>query len=193
MSIKLTLPVPPSVNQAYGLTTQYVGGRAIPLKYLTPKAKSYKSYVAKTCKRAMKEQKIDFLTKEKNEFVEMEICFYLNRKRRDADNTFKLMFDGIVSSGMIPDDDIILYSVKNIYIDREDPRVEVVIKKSEKTGIFENYETFSRFKENNCAKCKKSTYKRTCSTIRDALDNILNEDINLERLECEKIVPNNTK
>lgn len=180
--INFKLPIPPSVNQAYGMRVQYMGGRAIPQRYLTQTAKQYKEYVSKTCKRIMKENNIDFLVENKNEFIHMEFVFYFDKKRKDADNTFKLLFDGMVQSKMLLDDDVILYEVKNIFIDKNDPRVEVKIRKSEKKGIFNSEDELNIFLESNCHDCKR--YKRNCSNLRKALENRIEPQINKNENIC---------
>lgn len=181
-TINFKLPIPPSVNKAYGLRVQYMGGRAIPQRYLTHVAKDYKDYVSRTCKRIMKENNINFLVENKNEFVKMEFVFYFDKKRKDADNTFKLLFDGIVQSGMIVDDDIILYEVKDIYIDKLNPRVEIKISKSLKKGIFKSEEQLDVFLDSNCRDCKR--YKRNCSILRKALENRIEPQINRDENIC---------
>lgn len=184
-SIKFKLPIPPSVNKAYGLRVQYMGGKAIPQRYLTHTAKEYKEYVSSTCKRLMKENNIKFLVENKDEFVHMEFIFYFDKKRKDADNTFKLLFDGIVQSGLIVDDDVILYEVKDIYIDRLNPRVEVKISKSKKKGIFKTEDDFNKFLNINCIDCKRyKRYKGNCSILRKALENRIEPEINKDEYIC---------
>ena len=181
-TIKFTLPVPPSVNKAYGLRVQYMGGRAIPQRYLTTIAKEYKDYVSRTCKRIMKENDINFLVENKDEFIEMELVYYFDKKRKDADNTFKLLFDGMVQSKMMVDDDIILYNVKNIYIDKLNPRVEIKITKSKKRGIFNSETELEKFLDINCKNCKR--YKRNCSILKKALENRIEPTIDKDKYTC---------
>ena len=80
------------------------------------------------------------------------------------------------------DDDIILYEVKDIYIDKLNPRVEIKISKSPKKGIFKSEEELDNFLEINCKDCKR--YKRNCSILRKALENRIEPQINKDKKIC---------
>ena len=89
----------------------------------------------------------------------------------------KVLFDSLVKAGLFPDDDILLPKVHNIYIDSNKPRVEIFLSVSDKIGIFDDEEHLKTFNNNNCNKCKKSTYKRGCSIKTKALENRIQEEI----------------
>ncbi|MFR2314854.1 RusA family crossover junction endodeoxyribonuclease [Terrisporobacter sp.] len=187
--IKFTVPIPPSVNKAYGMKVEYRGGRAFPQRYLTSESRNYKKYVMLLIKRIMKENNIEYLIKDKTSFVNLKMTVYIDKKRKDVDNMFKLLFDSIVDSGLIPDDDIIIYNIEDIFIDKLKPRLEIEMSISDKIGIFKNEKMMNKFKLENCSLCKKSNYKRQCSIFKKALENRIEPDINLKNNICYKKNP----
>lgn len=182
MQIKLTLPLPPSVNEYLGYRVVYVNGRAISQPFETKTAKEYKAYVKNIVHRELKKQSWECLDKE--HYIDVSLVYYLNKKRKDSHNLEKVLFDALMGAGLYPDDDILLPKTKNIYIDKYDPRVEIELTISEKRGIFDNSVHLKMFREINCDKCKKSTYKRTCSIIQKALDNRIEPEINIIKNIC---------
>ncbi|HSQ87975.1 RusA family crossover junction endodeoxyribonuclease, partial [Romboutsia sp.] len=109
---------------------------------------------------------------------------YLNKKRKDSHNLEKVLFDALMGAGLYPDDDILIPKTKNVYIDKYDPRVEVELELATKLGIFDNAEHLQKFKTKNCSMCKKSTYKKPCGVLNKALENRIEPELNLEKLEC---------
>lgn len=182
MELKLSLHLPPSVNSYLGYKVVWVAGRNIAQPYQTKIAKDYKNHIKAIASREIKNQ--NWKCKDKNNYLEVELVFYLDRKRKDSHNLEKVLFDSLMDAGVYPDDDILLPVTKNIYIDKINPRVEITIRKSNKIGIFDNLEHFKRFKELNCDKCKKSNYKKGCSLMKKLLDNRLEPQINLIELNC---------
>lgn len=175
MRFNLTLPLPPSVNEYLGYRVIFINGRYIPQPYSTKAAKDYTKYVATVVKRELKKQKWKINNKEK--YINVDLIYYVNKKRKDADNMNKVLFDSLVKAGLFPDDDILLPKVHNIYIDSNNPRVEIFLSVSDKIGIFDDEEHLKIFNNNNCNKCKKSTYKRGCSIKTKALENRIQEEI----------------
>jgi Holliday junction resolvase RusA-like endonuclease len=62
------------------------------------------------------------------------IFFYSVNRRRDSDNmlgSLKAVYDGIVDSGIIPDDDVahMIREIPKSKIDKENPRVEIIIER----------------------------------------------------------------
>lgn len=182
MQINLVLPLPPSVNEYLGYRVVYVNGKAIPQPFETKTAKEYKAYVKSIVRRELKKQPWECLDKEN--YIDIELTYYLNKKRKDSHNLEKVLFDALMGAGLYPDDDIIIPKTKNIYIDKYCPRVEVKLSISEKRGIFDNPEHLKMFKAINCDRCKKSTYKRKCGIIQKALDNRIEPEINILRNIC---------
>ena len=182
MEIKFTLPIAPSVNQYLGHRVVFIRGKHISQPYETKIAKEYKLFVKNIIHRELKKQ--EWKTPERHEYVVMDLVFYFDRKRKDSDNAIKVMQDAIVDSCIIEDDDIVMPRVNNIYIDKYNPRVEVSLKLAHKRGIFDNSEHLKKFKELNCNKCKKSTYKRKCGVIQKALENRIEPEIDINKNIC---------
>lgn len=185
MQLELTLPLPPSVNKYLGYKVVWIGNRHIPQPYKTKTAKEYESYVKKLVTREIIRQ--GWSCEDKKDYIEVELTYYLNKKRKDSHNLEKVLFDSLMSAGVYPDDDILLSHTKNIYIDKENPRVEVLLKKSRKKGIFYDDFHLKEFKSLNCDKCKKSTYKKSCGVLNRALENKIDlKEINLKENNCYK-------
>ena len=182
MQIKLTLPLPPSVNEYLGYRVVYINGRAISQPFETKVAKEYKEYVKNIVHRELKVQ--DWNCIDKEHYIEVNLTYYLNKKRKDSHNLEKVLFDSLMSAGLYPDDDILIPRTNNIYIDKYNPRVEVELVMSEKRGIFDNQAHLNMFKSINCDRCKKSTYKRQCGVIQRALDNRIEPELNISRNIC---------
>lgn len=182
MVFKVTLPIAPSVNQYLGYRVVYINGKAISQPFETKVAFEYKEYVKSIIHRELKKQ--EWVNPKENEYVVMNITYYFDRKHKDADNAIKVMQDAIVKSKIIPDDDIVIPKVKNIYIDKYNPRVEIELSISDKVGIFDNPQHFMNFKEDNCIQCKRNTYKRPCGVLKKALENRIEPEIDLIKMKC---------
>ena len=193
-SINFTCKVPPSVNAAYWLTVIWRGTKPVPQKVLTDKARKFKEQTVKIIQREMEQMGITYLTNTKDKFIELKVNLFLDKKRRDADNIFKLLQDAIVVSGLVLDDDTIMPSVKNIVIDKFNPRVEVEIVISEKIGIFDSKQLYDAYLEFNCLKCKR--YDRNCSRLRKMKENrIVDPDMQYpiqHNIRCKEFNPKKT-
>lgn len=187
MQLNLTLDLPPSVNEYLGYKVIYMNSRAIPKPYETKKAKDYKKHVATVVKRELKKQ--DWKFEGKDKYIDVHIVYYMNKKRKDADNLGKVLFDALMECGVYPDDDILIPKVDDVYIDKYNPRVEVRLTVSDKEGIFKNEVHKSQFIKTNCSQCKKYYYKRQCSVLNKALENRIEPEINLENLICNEKKP----
>lgn len=182
MQINLTLPLPPSVNEYLGYKVIYINGRAISQPFETKTAKDYKAHVKNIIHRELKKQPWECLNKEN--YLDIKLVYYLNKKRKDSHNLEKVLFDALMDAGLYPDDDILIPKTENIYIDKYNPRVELTLIISDKKGIFDNPEHLEIFREMNCEKCKKSTYKRKCGVIQKALENRIEPEIDISKNIC---------
>lgn len=180
--LKFTSPIPPSSNEYLGKRVAYAGGKPYVQVYKTKKAMDYERYMVKTLTRSAKEQ--GWVIPEKNDYLEMELVYYMNKLGRDIDNTYKLLIDALANAGLIINDDKVIPIPKNIYIDKDNPRIEVKLKISEKTGIFDNKAHSEKFIFNNCIKCGR--YKKNCSILKKAYENRLQPEIDLDKLVCIK-------
>jgi len=58
--------------------------------------------------------------------------FFKTRRRRDRDNllaSLKAAFDGLADAGLVADDSGLIHMPVEQYIDRADPRVELVVER----------------------------------------------------------------
>lgn len=180
MEIKFTCKLPPSVNTYLGKSVVWIAGRPTVHIYETAKAKAYKKYLNKIVKEAMKEYQWE--KTQDGEYVICEMEVYLSRKRSDSDNILKCLLDGITTSEAIFDDSFIIPRFKNVYIDANDPRVEVTLVKINKKGIFAGDVSYKYFLNSYCKKC--SRYSRNCSILKKALDNKITKELDKDSLTC---------
>lgn len=117
--IKFTVPVPPSINHCYW----YRNGR----KYRTTQAKNYCDEVIYIVRNIMHKQKFKKFEDGKKIVCEM-IYYFPDARRRDSHNTFKILLDAIEEAGLYTDDRYILIHVKDIAVDKKNPRVELTFR-----------------------------------------------------------------
>lgn len=180
--LKFTSPIPPSSNEYLGKRVAFAGGKPYVQVYKTKKAMDYERYMVKTLTRSAKEQ--GWIIPEKNDYLEMELVYYMNKLGRDIDNTYKLLIDALANAGLIINDDKVIPIPKNIYIDKDNPRIEVKLKVSDKQGIFDNKIQAGKFMFKNCIECKR--HNKNCSILKKAFENRLQPEINLKELVCSK-------
>lgn len=177
--LRFVCPLPPSVNNYLGKRVAYnpINNRYFVQVYETSEAKAYKKHMKKVLERAVKQ----YSWNKTGEFtyVVCELDVYLSQKRRDTDNMFKCLLDCFTENGLIYDDSMIIPRIREVYIDTNDPRVEVKLSISEKIGVFKNQNELDLFLRDYCEKCTR--YSRNCSILRASKENkIKNEIINDE-------------
>lgn len=175
--LRLTLDLPASVNSIYG--TNRFGAF-----YLKKHGRDYKT---KMTKYIIKEVKKQGWTKTlENEFVYMDETIYFNRKGRDADNIKKLQQDCITDTDCVwSDDALCLPRTERIYIDKDSPRVEIVMTRAPFIGVFDNKAHYNKFVD-KCKECKR--YKNNCSILREITEGRIREEID-EDFNCSKLNP----
>ena len=187
MQLNLVLPLPISINKYLNYKVVWIGSRPVPQAYKPKAVKDYEKYATQIIKRELSKQ--NWCCDNKDNYLNVELTYYLEQKRKDSHNLEKVLFDVLVNAGVFPDDDILLPWTDNIYMEKKNPRVEVRINVAEKRGIFNNENHLHSFKTHNCNVCKKSQYKRSCGVMSRALDNRLNtEEININDGICHKIM-----
>lgn len=85
------------------------------------------------------------------------------------------------------DDNTTLMRDKNIFYNSKNPRVEVEIYYIDKIGIFDNKEKLDEFVLNNCSQCRKGNkigQKGGCSIYKKALENRIQEEIDMNTMKC---------
>lgn len=170
-----TCPLPPSVNEYLGKRVAFnpITRRNFVQVYETANAKAFKRHMAKVLERAVNTFKWE-KTKE-YEYVICEIYVYSNQKKKDADNMFKCLLDSLTENGIIYDDSMILPRVSEIYIDKENPRLEVFLRTSDKVGVFPSCIKYEEFIDRYCSKC--SRYSKNCSILRESKENRVRAEV----------------
>jgi len=115
-SLKLSLPVPPSVNAIYYNTRG--GGRR-----LTKKAEHYIRDSRALTNMGMDNQ--HWIKQEKGVWLYLDMVFYFpDRRRRDSHNCLKVLLDAL--EGLIYTDDMyVMPRIQSVEYDKECPRVEI--------------------------------------------------------------------
>lgn len=181
--LKFTSPLPPSTNEYLGKRVAYAGGKPYVQVYKTKKAMDYENYMVKTLKRCSVEQ--GWEKPKKNEYINMRLIYYMNKLGRDIDNTYKLLQDALKNAGLIIDDDKVIPIPIDIFIDKDNPRIEVELEVSDKQGIFKNKGQAGKFIWSNCVDCKR--YEKNCSILKKAFENRIQKEIDLDKMICSKV------
>ena len=173
--MSFTCPLPPSVNEYLGKRVAYnpITRKPFVQVYETAKAKAFKRHMTKVLQRAVESFKWEKTGE--YEYVVCEVYVYSNQKKKDADNMFKCLLDSFTENGLIYDDSMVIPRVSQLYIDKENPRLEVFLKSSGKVGIFPSYGKYEEFVLSYCDKC--SRYSRNCSILRQSKENRIRIEI----------------
>lgn len=120
----LTLPIPLTQNHMY--INRHIGRRFI--RVLNGEAQKWMDSVRKLVIREVRHQK--WHMEENDTWYTVEMLFFMPDKiTRDNHNCFKLLFDTL--EGVVYKNDYyIMPNVLGVYLDRENPRVEIKIKKN---------------------------------------------------------------
>lgn len=168
----LTLPVPPSINHLYGRNK-------FGSVYMKKEGKLYKEKAIKYIKEEATKQGWDKTPK--GVYLYLDEIVYMNKSGRDSDNLKKLVQDVISESEMVWEDDTYCMSRTNrVYIDSDNPRIEIKIEPTDFKGIFDDKESYEDFILNNCTICKRGNkhgLKGQCSTYSKIMDNRIIKDV----------------
>lgn len=115
-SVKVSLPLPPSVNSMYFNTRG--GGRR-----LTRQAENYKAESRALINQAIEEQ--NWLKMSRFTWLYVDLVFFMpDRRVRDSHNMLKLLLD--VMEGIVYENDYsVMPRIQSVEYDKENPRVEV--------------------------------------------------------------------
>lgn len=181
MILKITSPIPPSVNKYLNYRVQRVNGRVFVQAYKSAETVTYENIFKGIVQDAMREY--NWVQPEKGKYIVVEAIFYFPRLGFDSNNHWKVPLDVFSYAGVYGDDSSAIERVQRVYVDKENPRVEFTIKVSEIVGIFDDEKHLEDFKNFNCRFCTKDSNK--CSIMKEALQNKINrENIDLDSLNC---------
>lgn len=179
--LRLTSPIPLSVNHYLGTRAILKNGKPMAMVYETGEAKKYKKDFIKYIHEQIKEQNWGLSVNPSQHFY-CDCVFYFDRIDKDCNNYFKLLLDSITESELVwIDDNVVCERVNRIYYDSSNPRIELEIYPVDYIGIFDNQEQLEHF-EDKCKMCKR--YKRNCSILNKAKEGRIQEEIC--GLECYK-------
>lgn len=135
-TLKLVLPVPPSVNSYLYAKVIRLGKRPIARLAETDDSKAYKFKVAPIIKQQMLEQ--NWEQPENGVFLDTKIDFFFQRKGMDANNFLKILYDVFTEVNVWEDDQFSKPQTGIVVIDKFNPRIEITITTSQQHGLFLN-------------------------------------------------------
>ncbi len=179
--LKLTSPIPPSVNHYLGWRAIMKNGKPIVVSYETSEAKKYKQEFKKHIEEQVKLQNWNYEVNSTQHFY-VDAIFYFDRIDKDTSNADKCLLDTITETQLIwKDDNVACFRPNRIYYDPNNSRIELAIYPVDYIGIFDNQEQLDEF-ENKCKTC--SRYVRNCSIFKKSKEGRIQEEI--QNLECSK-------
>ena len=179
--LKLTSPIPPSVNHYMGYRAIMRGGKPLAVPYKTSEATAFQKEFSKIVQDEVAKQEWDVPTDTKRHFY-VDAVFYFPRTRMDCNNYWKVLLDTITDTKLIwADDNVVCERAQAIYYDAQNPRIELTIHPVDYIGVFKNASQLDEF-ESNCTECTK--YNRNCSLLRKAKEGRIQDEIQLNK--CEK-------
>lgn len=188
MKLKLTLPVPTSINALY--VNQYTfnpkSRRREPTgaKILSKEGELCKKQIQSDATKQLSEQEWDYeWTEDKNNFLYQDAVIYFSRRGRDADNISKLLNDSLEKI-IYENDSRILPRTQKILYDKENPRIELILTPVDYVGVFENRDKADAF-EDKCKGCTRYLEGR-CSILVDSLAATVREEIETIDQVCMK-------
>ena len=184
--LKLTSPIPPSVNHYLSYRAIMRNGKPLAMSYKTREATRYQQEFIKYVRQQVFAQKWRPLH-DKYQHYYVDAVFYFPRIDMDANNYWKCMFDAITETGLIwVDDNVACERVQQICYDSKNPRIELTIYPVDYVGIFDNVSQMEEF-ESICLGC--SRYKRNCSILANAKQGRYQDEI--QDGKCLKYIPGN--
>lgn len=165
--LKLTSPLPPSVNHYLGYRCVVKSNRPMVVAYKTPEAKRYQRAFMTYVKQ---EAEAQGWIKSKNKFQHyyMDCTYYFDRVDKDANNYFKCMADAITDSKKVWIDDTQLCErVQGVFYDPTNPRIEITITEVDYIGLLKD-ERELRMLDTQCNTCGRNI--NSCKVRKMALE-----------------------
>lgn len=177
----LALPLPTSLNRLY--TSQYSGGRFTGAKILSKEGKQNRYDIMLNVERQMSEEcNLDWdIEYTRDNYIYMDIVAYVTRQNVDLDNTLKSLNDSIEESGLVfLNDKKVVPRFNRVYVDANNPRVELIFSQTGWKGIMDNEQMYNDFM-NKCSTCSRFR-NGACSILRETTkENKIVPDIVLNR------------
>lgn len=188
MELKLTLPVPVSINKLYINEYRFnpVTRRREPTgaRILSKEGEKSKQAIQEAAKEQLKDQSWDYeWTEDKNNFLYQDAIIYFSRRGRDDNNVYKLLNDSL--EGIVYDNDSrVLVRTQKILFDKDNPRMELTLVPVDYVGIFNSEDEYIEF-ESNCQSCTRFRNGR-CSILSDSYNGTVREEVDLNSYECSE-------
>ena len=179
--LKITCPIPPSVNHYMAYRVSGGKGRKFVQAYKTQDSIRFEKEFNRILNIEIKKQNWELV---EEGYVIVEANWFFESNRRDSNNYHKLILD-CMNQKVFKDDKQAMERTMNITIDPKNPRAELTIYKSNKQGLFLTEEDKMKFCSNNCHKCTKK--KTSCSIFKKILNNKISEEFDLTQNLCFKI------
>lgn len=180
--LKLTSPMPVSVNHYIKPRAFIVHGKPQISLYETAEAKEFKNEFIRYVKEQVKVQDFHPSTNKFQHYY-VECNFYFPRTHMDANNHWKILLDAITESGAVwLDDSQVCERVNKILYDAKNPRIEMRIFPVTYVGIFPDQESADQFRQ-KCTGCNRYRNGR-CSILLKAFECRVQEEIT--GLTCTK-------
>lgn len=188
VSCTLSLPLPTSLNKLY--VQQFSGGRFTGKKILSKEGKQNREDIKINVEAQMSlpinvdwdfEYTID-------NYIYMDIDAYVTRSNADTDNYLKSLKDSIEESRLVFDNDKrVVERFNRVYVDANNPRLELKFTQTGWHGIFDNEDVKNRFIQSNCETCSRFR-NGACSLLKKSLDNKIQQEIiyNNNEYNCSK-------
>ncbi|MBN3351910.1 RusA family crossover junction endodeoxyribonuclease [Clostridium botulinum] len=193
-TLKLTIPIPPSINNDYMKPKGILKFNPIKKKYYaigtmyeTAEAKKFKKDMIKLIKKEIDKQ--NFKPIENHSFVYLYWTWFFPSIKNDTNNRYKCAIDSITEfsdefkkTKIWNDDNISMNKDVKIYYDSKNPRVELEIKYAPDIGIFDNEEDYNKFINTYCNNCKKGNkigQKGGCSIYKKILESRIIEEVEI--------------
>lgn len=178
--LKLTLELPKSVNHIYGRNK-------FGSTYLKREGKDYKKRMIKIIQEEVERQHWNKL---EDTFAYLDEVVFMNKKGRDSDNLKKLTQDCITESNVVWTDDTYCWArTQRVFVDSDNPRIEIILSKTPYIGIFDNEEDYNKFINtycNNCRKGNKIGQKGGCSIHKKILESRIIDEVEINFNTGEK-------
>lgn len=144
--------LPLSQNKYLAPRVRRTSAGAFPYMNETPESKDWKRLFKTDLKRAVVNQNFNKeLTKDGHWFLECK--FVLSRTNQDCANFFKILLDAMTGIA-INDDRNILPRVHKISYDPNNPRTQLILRKTDWEGLFNSSEERDELIESQCSKCR---------------------------------------
>ncbi len=182
--LQLILPLPTSINKLYinqfGWNPKTRNRMPTGKRIMSKEGLDVKDKIINEAKNQMNGQEWDYEWTKEN-YIYQDCYIYMNRLGRDDNNLFKLLNDSL-EKVVYENDSRVLTRTQRILIDKNNPRIELIISQCPHRGIFPSEAHLHEF-ENNCKNCNR--YARNCSLLKNAKEGRIQEEINSD-LVCTK-------